>query len=87
MTWTTIHKKDETEEEEEYVPRSLTHYESKKALRVQKVLYEDSQEDLDSNAHSLENYEDIPISRGKSFIQDDLLKESGIVNKTYNSVT
>ena len=54
---------------------------------MQKVLYEDSQEDLDSNAHSLENYEDIPISRGKSFIQDDLLKESGIVNKTYNSVT
>ena len=53
---------------------------------MQKVLQEYSQEeDLDSNAQSLENYEDIPISRGKSFIQDDLLKESGIV-KTDNLV-
>ena len=66
---------DESEtEEEEYVPRS-GQFRSKNCLQIDEVLEEDLQDEFD---RSLPEYENIPISRGKSFIQDDLfLAEPG----------
>ena len=75
----------ETEEEDEYVPRSLGHYDHKKSLIIDEDIDDFLEEDLDSVVPSFEEYEDIPISRGKSFIQDDLFEEPGIVNKSYYS--
>lgn len=67
---------DESEtEEEEYVPRSEK-FHSKNCLQIDEVLEEDLQDEFDC---SLPEYENIPISRGKSFIQDDLfLAEPGM---------
>ena len=67
---------DESEtEEEEYVPRS-GQFRSKNCLQIDEVLEEDLQDEFD---RSLPEYENIPISRGKSFIQDDLfLAEPGM---------
>lgn len=68
---------DESEtEEEEYVPRSSGKFQSNKCLQIDEVMEEDLQDEFDC---SFTEYENIPISRGKSFIQDDLLlAESGM---------
>ena len=57
---------DSETEEEDYVPRSS----GKNCLQIDEVLEEDLQDEFDC---SFTEYENIPISRGKSFIQDDLL--------------
>ena len=62
---------DESEtEEEEYVPRSPGKFHRNNCLQIDEVLEEDLQDEFDC---SFTEYENIPISRGKSFIQDDLL--------------
>ena len=68
---------DESEtEEEDYVPRSSGKFQSKNCLQIDEVLEEDLRDEFDC---SFTEYENIPISRGKSFIQDDLsLAEPGM---------
>ena len=62
---------DESEtEEEEYEPKSSGKFLSNSCLQIDEVMEEDLEDELDC---SFAEYENIPISRGKSFIQDDLL--------------
>ena len=56
----------ETEEEEDYVPRSSGQYDNKVSVLVK-------EEELEPVTPSY-TYEDVPVSRGKSFIQDDFLE-------------
>ena len=57
----------ETEEEEDYVPRSSGQYDNKVSVLVK-------EEELEPVTPSYTEYEDVPVSRGKSFIQDDFLE-------------
>ena len=68
---------DESEtEEEEYVLRSPGTFHGNNCNQIDEVLEEDLQDEFDC---SFTEYENIPISRGKSFIQDDLfLAEPGM---------
>ena len=60
----------ETEEEEEDVPRSPGIIHGKNRIHTDEILEDDLQDEFDC---SFTEYENIPISRGKSFIQDDLM--------------
>ena len=72
----------ETEEEEDYVPRSSGKFQSRNCLQIDEVTEEDLQDEFDC---SFREYENIPISRGKSFIQDDiLLAEPGMTMQCFH---